>query len=45
MRFLWLVKTCRERGPVEVVSPGVQGTNDSKEFSVVDVVVSFCQGE
>ena len=35
----------RERGSVEVVSPGFQGMNDTKEFSVVDVVVSFCRGE
>ena len=31
--------------PVEVVSPGFQGTNDSKEFSVVDVIVPFCRRE
>ena len=35
----------RERGSVEVVSPGFQGTDDGKEFSVVDVVVPFCWGE
>ena len=35
----------RERGPVEVVSPRLQGTDDSKDFSIVDVIVSFCQGE
>ena len=35
----------RERGSMEVVSPGFQGTNDSKEFSVVDVVVLFYWGE
>ena len=35
----------RERGPVEVVPPGFQGMDDGKEFSVIDVVVSFCQGE
>ena len=35
----------REWGSVEVVSPGFQGSNDSKEFSVIDVIVSFCWGE
>ena len=34
-----------ERGSVEVVSPGFQGTDDSEEFPVVDVVVSFCRQE
>ena len=35
----------RERGFMKVVSPGFQGTNDSKEFSVVDVIVSCRWGE
>ena len=35
----------RERGSVEVVLPGLQGTDDGKEFLVIDVVVSFCWGE
>ena len=35
----------RERGPVEIVSPGLQGTDDGEEFSVVDVVVAFCWDE
>ena len=35
----------KERGPVKVVSPGLQGMDDGKEFSVIDVIVSFCQGE
>ena len=35
----------RERRSVEVVSPRFQGTDDSEEFSVIDVVVSFCRGE
>ena len=35
----------REQGSVEVVSPGFQGLDDSKEFSVIDVVVSLCQRE
>ena len=34
-----------EWGSMEVVSPGFQGLNDGKEFSVVDVVVSFYWGE
>ena len=35
----------RERGSMEVVSPQLQGTDDSEEFPVIDVVVSFCWGE
>ena len=35
----------RERGPMEVVSPRLQRTNDGKEFPVIDVIVSFCRGE
>ena len=35
----------RKRGSVEVVLPGFQGTDDSEEFPVVDVVVSYCWGE
>ena len=35
----------REWGSLEVVTPGFQGSNDGKEFPVVDVVVSFCWGE
>ena len=35
----------RERGSVEVVLPTLQGMDDGKEFSVIDVIVSFCQGE
>ena len=30
-----------KRGAVEVVSPGLQGVDDGKEFPVVDVVVAF----
>ena len=33
----------RKRGSVEVVSSGFQDVDDSKEFSVIDVVVSFSQ--
>ena len=35
----------RERGPVEVVLPQLQGTDDGKEFPVIDVIVSFSWGE
>ena len=35
----------RERGSMEVVLPGFQGMDDGEEFSVIDVIVSFCQGE
>ena len=31
-----------EQGSVEVVLPGFQGPDDSKEFSVINVIVSFC---
>ena len=31
----------RERGAVEVVAPGFQGANDSKEFAIIYVVVAF----
>ena len=34
-----------EWGPVEVVSPGFQGTDDGEEFSVVNVIISLRQGE
>ena len=34
-----------ERRSVEVVSPRFQGADDGKEFSVIDVVVSFCWRE
>ena len=32
----------REGGAVKVVVPGFQGTNDCKEFMVIDIIVSFC---
>ena len=35
----------RERGAVEVVSLGLQGTDDGKEFLVIDVVIFFCWDE
>ena len=31
--------------PMEIVSPRFQGEDDSKEFAVIDVVVSFSGGE
>ena len=31
-----------EQGSMEVVSPGFQGPDDGKEFSVINVIVSFC---
>ena len=30
---------------VEVVAPGFQGTNNGEEFSIINVIVSFCRGE
>ena len=35
----------RERGSMKVMSPGLQGADDSKEFAVVDVIVSFGRRE
>ena len=34
-----------KRGAVEVVTPRFQGANDRKEFSVIDVIVSFGRRE
>ena len=34
-----------ERGALKIVVPGVKTMDDSKEFSVVDVIVSFSGGE
>ena len=34
-----------EGGALEVMVPGVEATDDGKEFSVVDVVVVFSGGE
>jgi len=34
-----------ERGAMEVVSPGFEGVDDGKEFTIIDIVVSFCLGE
>ena len=31
----------RRGGAKEIVSPGVQGSHDCEEFSVIDIVVSF----
>ena len=30
-----------ERGSMEVVSPGFQGTDDGEEFPIIDVVILF----
>ena len=35
----------RERGPMEVMSLGFQGTDDDKELPVIDVIVSLCWDE
>jgi len=35
----------RKWGAVEVVSPGSKGADDCKEFSIIDVVISFRLGE
>ena len=35
----------REWGSMEVMSPGFQGADNSEEFSVIDVIVSFCWRE
>ena len=34
-----------ERGTMKVVSPGLQGMDDGKEFSVIDIVVPFHRDE
>ena len=35
----------RKGGAMKIVAPGFQGTDNSKEFSVVDVVVPLSGGE
>ena len=35
----------RERGAMEVVTPGFQGTDDREEFSVINIVVLFGRRE
>ena len=32
-------------GTVEVVSPGFEGTDDSKEFMIIDVIILFYRRE
>ena len=32
-------------GSHEVMMPFLQGLDDSKEFPIVDIVISFCRGE
>ena len=55
VEILWLVEVCQvfmvsenldwERGALEVVAPGLETSNDCKEFVIVDIVVSFSGGE
>ena len=35
----------RKRGPMEVVSPGLQGANDGEKFAIIDIVVPLGGGE
>ena len=35
----------REQGAVEVMAPGLQGVNDSKEFAIIDIVVTLGRRE
>ena len=35
----------REERPMKVVPPQLQSTDDGKEFSVIDVIVSFSRDE
>ena len=35
----------RKRGTVEVVSPRLQGVNNSEKFAIIDIVVSFGGGK
>ena len=35
----------QEGGTMKIVAPGFQGTNDRKEFPVIDVVIAFGGGE
>ena len=34
-----------EEGSMEVMPPGLQGTDDYKELLVINVIVSFCRDE
>ena len=34
-----------EWGAMEVVSEGFKGADDSEEFAVIDIIVSFCLRE
>ena len=34
-----------ERGAVEVVSPGFEGVDDGKEFTIIDAIILFCLEE
>ena len=35
----------QKRRPMKVMLPGLQGMDDSKEFSVIDIIVLFCGRE
>ena len=34
-----------EGGAMQIVAPGFQGVDDSEEFTIIDIVVSFGGGE
>ena len=34
-----------EEGSIKVVTPGLECPDDSKEFLVIDIIVSFCRRE
>ena len=34
-----------ERRAVEIMSPGFESTDNSEEFSVIDVIIPFCWGK
>ena len=55
VQFLGLAEVCQvlvigeylyqEGETMKVVLPGLQGLDDSKEFPIIDVIVSFCRNE
>ena len=54
-QLLWLVEVCEifmvgEEGywvdhALEIVSPMIQGVDNSKEFPIINVIISFCRSE
>ena len=34
-----------KRGPMEVVSPGFESTDNCQEFSVINIIILFCWGK